>query len=112
MHMIFFVLDDPDKLIDILTAWENVGITGVTILESTGFHRVTRRAFPMRYMPAFYGNEDSHQTLMAIVRDEAVISSCLEATEKIVGDLNSPNTGIFTAWPLSIIKGGSFTTGN
>ena len=112
MHMIMFVLDDPEKMIDILTAWEKVGITGVTILESTGMHRVTRKAFPMRYLPAFYGNEESHQTLMAIVRDESVITACLEITESIVGDLNDPHTGILTAWPLSVIKGGSFTTGN
>jgi hypothetical protein len=111
MHMIFFVLDDPEKMIDILTAWENVGITGVTILESTGLHRVTRKAFPMRYLPAFYGNEEAHQTLMAIVRDETFILACLQATESIVGDLNSPDTGIFTSWPLSVVKGGSFTAG-
>lgn len=111
MHMIFFVLDDPEKMVDILTAWENVGITGVTILESTGLHRVTRKSFPMRYLPAFYGNEESHVTLMAIVRDETFILACLKATESIVDDLNSPNTGIFASWPLSVVKGGSFTAG-
>jgi hypothetical protein len=110
--MIFFVLDDPDKLIDVLTVWENVGITGVTILESTGLHRVTRKAFPLRYVPAFYSNEERHQTLMAIVQDESCITACLLATESIVGDLNSPNTGVFTAWPLSVVKGSSFTTEN
>lgn len=110
MHMIYCVLDDPEKLIDVLSAWEKVGITGVTILESTGMHRVTRRAFPMRYLPALYGQEENHLTLMAIVRDESFISACLETTESVVGDLNSPNTGIFTAWPLSVIKGGCFTT--
>lgn len=112
MHMIFLVLDDPEKLSETLAAWEKVGITGVTILESTGLHRVTRKAFPMRYLPAFYGNEENHLTLMAIVRDESFISACLEATETIVGDLDGPNTGIFASWPLSVIKGGSFNTGS
>ncbi len=110
MHMIFFVLDDPDKMIDVLNAWENVCITGVTILESTGLHRVTRKAFPMRYIPAFYSNEERHQTLMAIVQDEACINACLLATESIVGDLNNPNTGIFASWPLSFVKGSSLMT--
>lgn len=112
MHMIFFVLDDPDKLIDVLTAWENVGMTGVTILESTGMHRVTHKAFPMRYLPAFYSNEEPHQTLMAIVQDESCITACLLATESIVGDLNNPNTGVFTAWPLSFTKGSSVKAEN
>ena len=112
MHMIFCVLDDPAKLIDILTAWENVGITGVTLLESTGMHRVTRRTFPMRFLPALYGQEENHVTLLAIVEDEECIKGCLLATESIVGDLNGPNTGIFASWPLNMTKGGIFKGNN
>ena len=36
MFMILFVLHDPEKLDDILTAWEEAGVSGVTILPSTG----------------------------------------------------------------------------
>lgn len=105
MFMIMFVLNDPGKLIDILEAWENAGVTGVTIIESTGMHRVKRKAFPMRYVPAFYGSEEEHVTLIAVVHDESLIKVCLEASEAAVGDLSQPNTGIFTAWPLHCVKG-------
>lgn len=105
MFMIMFVLDEPEKLPDILDGWEKAGVTGVTIIESTGMHRVRRKFLPMRYVPALYGQEESHLTLMAVVNEEGLIHSCLQATEEIVGDLNSPNTGIFTAWPLHYVKG-------
>jgi hypothetical protein len=39
---IVFVLDNPDQCRDILDAWENAGIRGVTILESSGLGRVRR----------------------------------------------------------------------
>ena len=105
MFMILFVLDDPGKLIDVLEAWEKAGVTGVTILESTGMRRVQHKSFPMRYMPAFYGSSESHETLIAIVNEESLIAACLEAAEAVVGDLSKPNTGIFTTWPLHSVKG-------
>ena len=55
MYMIMFVLDDPEKLPVLLEAWEKAGLGGVTILESTGMHRVKRRLFPMRYLPIEIG---------------------------------------------------------
>lgn len=105
MYMILFVLDDPDYLNEILEAWEGVGIRGVTIVESTGLHRVRRQFIPMRYISALVNQERSHLTLLAIVEDEAKIHASLQAAESVVGDLSGPNTGILTAWPLSVVKG-------
>lgn len=105
MFNILFVLDDPEKLPEILEAWEKAGIGGVTILESTGMHRIKRRLFPMRYLPVVYDEEENHLTLMAIVEDEQLIEACLRATEAVIGNLEEPNTGIFAAWPLTIVKG-------
>ena len=36
MYALLFVLDDPDRLDEVLTAWANIGVRGVTIMESTG----------------------------------------------------------------------------
>ena len=104
-YKILFVLDDPERLNEILEAWESVGIGGVTILESTGLHRMRRQFLPMRYVSALVHQEESHLTLMAIVEDEAQVQAALQAAESIVGDLSGPNTGIFAAWPLSVVKG-------
>jgi len=105
MYMIMFVLDDPVKLPVLLEAWEKAGLGGVTILESTGMHRVKRRLFPMRYLPIVYDVEENHLTLISIIQDEKLIDACLRATEEVIGSLEEPNTGIFAAWPLSVVKG-------
>jgi hypothetical protein len=106
MYMIWFVLDDPDRLDEVLDAWEKAGIRGVTIVESTGIQRLKRQMTPMRYV--FQQSsvvEEGHYTLMAIVADEAAVQACLQATERITGDLAQPDTGVFAAWPLTSIKG-------
>jgi hypothetical protein len=105
MYMLFFVLDDPERLSEILEAWESVGVRGVTIVESTGMHRVRRQFIPMRYISALVSQEQNHLTLFAIVKDDAQVQACLRAAEQVVGDLDGPNTGVMAAWPLSLVKG-------
>lgn len=105
MYMIFFVLDNPDRLNEILEAWEGVGVRGVTIVESTGMHRMRRQFIPMRYVSGFASQERNHLTLFVIVKGEALVRDCLSAVEQVIGNLDGPNTGVFAAWPLSLVKG-------
>ena len=106
MYMIMFVLDDIQFDDEILNSWSEIGITGATIIESSGLHRHLKKFIPMRYaFDAGLSEETGNLTFFAMVETENMVKACLEATEKIVGDLNKPNTGVFSAWPLSIIKG-------
>jgi len=109
MHMILCVLNNPDKLDAVLDAWDAIGVTGATIIESTGRHsrKAQRVRLHLRY--AFEAQiaecEECNYTLFALVQGEDVVSRCIEATESVVGDLSGPNTGVIAAWPLAIVKG-------
>ncbi len=105
MFMSMLVLNDPEQLYQVLSAWEEAGITGATIFESTGMHRIRRRFVPMRFMTPFVDEEENHLTLMAIIRDEEQVQACLQATESVIGDLACENTGVFAAWPIYLAKG-------
>jgi len=106
MYMIMLVLDDPARLDKILEAWAQIGVTGATIIESTGMHRRTRKHIPMRY--SFEDTslqEKGNYTLFVIVANEELVNQSLAAVESIVGNLDDPNTGVFSAWPLAVVKG-------
>ena len=106
MFMIMFVLNDPNQLDALLESWEKVGIRGATIEESTGIHRRRKRFLPRRYVFQTAGDiEESHDTLLAIVESYVLVQACLQATELLVGDLDEPNTGVFAAWHLAVVKG-------
>lgn len=106
MYMIMFVLDKNDCLDAILKAWAGEGVTGATIVETSGLHRQRRKRIPMPYT---YGGMDMDEvgntTLFVIVKDEAMARACLKSAEAVVGDLDEPNTGVFSAWPLAFTKG-------
>ena len=110
MYMVMFVLNDPNRLDEVLNAWDAGGISGATIIESTGINR--RRAARLVGTTIMAGinrlmssDEESHYTLFAIVPDEATVVKCLATAESVVGDLNDPNTGVLAAWQLDVVKG-------
>lgn len=109
---ILFVLDDPSLLDEILDAWHDVGIHGVTILESTGLHRrrAQRGLVGARYSfgvsrVAEGVSYEGHYTLLAVVPDANAVQQCLTAAETVVGDLDDPDTGMLVAWDLDVTKG-------
>ena len=109
MYMICLVLDTPERLDAVLEAWEEIGVTGATLLESTGMSR--RRAQRAHISPRFgfappvVGGQEGNYTLFAVVASEKQVQQCFDRTETVVGDFSDPNTGILTAWPLTAVRG-------
>lgn len=116
MYIVMLVLDDPNQLDNILDAWDEIGIRGVTIHESTGVHRrrAQRKHIPMRFSfaPIVVGGEEGNYTLFTIVKDRQIVEKCITITESIIGNFDDPNTGILAAWPIDIIRGVNFSEEN
>ncbi len=104
MHMIMLVLNDPDKLDAVLDGWHAIGIRGVTVMESTGIYRRRPQLMGARYAFGFPPLTDmaerGHYTLFTVVADAEVVERCHGATERIVGPLLEPNTGVMASWRL------------
>ncbi len=109
MQMVLFVLDNPDLLDDLLDGLHAVGISGVTLLESSGSYRHHAVLVGARHVATNsilnQRIEEGHYTLFTVVPDEAAVQQCLTAIETVVGDLDQPNSGIFTSWEVGTTKG-------
>lgn len=109
MQMVMFVLDDPDQLDEVLSAWRAVGMSGVTIIESSGFHRrqakkLTAQQFTVS-ATLHERIDKGHYTLFAVVPDIEAAQECLYATESVVGNLDAQSTGVFVTWETTLTKG-------
>lgn len=107
MFMIMLILNDPERCEKILSAWEEAGAPGVTILLSTGLGRIrSRRGLndDLPLMPSlddfFEQDENLHRTLITIVRERSVVDRIIQTTQSILGDLNLPHTGILSVLPV------------
>ncbi len=106
-YMVLFVLHDHDHFEDVIDAWENVGVPGITVLTSTGLGRMRNSALredlPLipRLENLLIHSEIHNHTIFTVVEEESMIDKILDATQAVVGDLGEPDTGILVALPLA-----------
>ncbi|PKN82913.1 MAG: hypothetical protein CVU46_17695 [Chloroflexi bacterium HGW-Chloroflexi-8] len=112
MFFVLFVLNDPSKCDDLLFAWEEAGVKGVTILPSTGLGRVKQRLALQEDFPIFPSlseisehSESLSRTLFTVVNSEEIVNKLIENTEKVTGNLHKPNTGIMIVIPGAKVFG-------
>jgi nitrogen regulatory protein PII len=105
--MIMLILNDPEQCQSIMDAWDAAGVSGITLLPSTGLGRIRKKRGlieEMSLMPSiedfFEHEENVHRTLITIVRDHPIVEQVVQATQTILGDLNQPNTGILVVLPV------------
>jgi hypothetical protein len=108
MYLVLFVLHNPDYLDELLTAWEKLGVSGVTVLYSTGLGRLRQRQGLRDDIPLMPSLEDFYEapeklsrTLFTTVTDHPMVEALLAATRNIIGDLDDPDTGLLLVMPVA-----------
>jgi hypothetical protein len=110
--IVILVLENVDRLEDVLSAWWETGAPGVTILESSGAARFLARhgvrddlpIFPS--LSSFLGHQETHnRTLFAVLPDGFAVEKLFDATEAVLGKLEQPGNGIMCALPVLHARG-------
>jgi hypothetical protein len=98
------ILDDPEHIWDVLDAWQALGVPDATIFDSTGLHRAQTVRDDVPLFPSVYdlleSTEAHHRTIWSVVGDEVDLDTLARETERIVGPLDAPHTGILFALPI------------
>lgn len=111
-NLLVYVLDNIDQYPAILQAWEDAGVPGVTILDSTGLGRLYERTIrdDLPLMPSLIdllpSREVNHRTMFSVIEDDAVLHRSIAATREVVGDFSRRHTGLLFVLPISMVLGG------
>jgi hypothetical protein len=112
MYLVLLVLNDPDRLEDLLIAWEEKGVQGATVLFSTGLGRIRQMEAWRDDMPLipslrdFYEvPENMNRTVFTVVASEAQAESLVAATKKVIGEFDELGTGLLLVLPLAQVYG-------
>jgi nitrogen regulatory protein PII len=112
MLMVLLVLNDSDKLRDVLEAWESAGVPGVTVLHSTGLGKLRQDSGLWDDLPLlpniedFFEREELHsRTIFSVVPNEDMADRLVQLTQKLIGDFNQPETGLLVVLPLVKVYG-------
>jgi len=110
-QMVVLIVNNPDDCPAVLEAWEALGLSGVTVLDSSGLGSIRRASmqddFPL--MPSlsdyFEGNEVHHRTIFSVVDDPERVDQMIEAAQKIIGNLDEEHTGFLFVLPVLRVVG-------
>lgn len=102
--MVILVLADGSKAMATLEAWARVGVTGATILDSSGIGRQLAGRDDLPLIPSIRAvlrtQERTHRTIFSVIPDTFDSLELVRATEAITGPLEAPHTGILIVLPV------------
>lgn len=99
------VVNDPNKIDNLLQTWVEWGVPGVTIVDSYGL-RQHRQGFQnnISLFPSLEellrGSEEPHRLIFSVVEDGFDVPVLVQATETVLGKLTDPHTGILFTLPV------------
>lgn len=109
MQLLVLILKNVNQMNKLIRLLAESGVKGGTILDGTG---MAESLCNMEDIPMFGGirrmlsgeeRESSH--VMLFVLKEEQLESTRKVIKKVMGDLNSPNTGIMFAIPITYVEG-------
>lgn len=109
--LVVMVVNDVDDTGAILDAWEELGVTGVTILPSGGLGHLRKSGLrddlplilSMRNL--IEGDEVPHRTLFSVVDSQDKVDAMAAAIRRIAGDLDEPDSGFMFVVPVLQVYG-------
>jgi hypothetical protein len=109
-QILFLVIDDEDLSPDILEAWEQVGVPGVTMAETLGskhHHDATRDDLPfvVSLRAVLESQETRTRTFFSVIDDDAVVERAIAAALRVIPDLAEGHHGIMFTMPVSRVWG-------
>jgi nitrogen regulatory protein PII len=105
-RLLVAVINDPEKIEEIMSGFLELGITGATILNSEGMGNVLSYDIPIfaGLQTLISGSRPQNRMIFSVVR-EALVSPAIALLREIAGDLDQPATGIVFTLPIDRVEG-------
>ncbi len=112
MQLLLVVLNKVELLESLLERLANAGVSGATILNSTGMlHELARNAedLPIFGSLRFYLNpeRDESKTIF-LALEESKIECAKDIVREVVGDISKPDTAVMFTLPILSVEGVEF----
>ncbi|MFW6159936.1 MAG: P-II family nitrogen regulator [Acidobacteriota bacterium] len=106
MRLLIIILNKVEKLEEILEGFLEIGITGATVIESTGMGQILSEEVPifagLRFM--FSGARPHNKTILSVIKEEKE-EQAINLLKQVLGDLGQTGTGIAWTIPIDRVEG-------
>lgn len=110
MHLLVLVLEQLEKLPEILRNLIHIGLPGTTVLESTGMGRLLAEwkiEVPLLQVIQKVVEDKSqmNKTLFTVIENQDTLEKAIAAIKEATGNLNEHGKGILFAFPITYAEG-------
>jgi len=107
MEVLFIVLNQPERLNELLEGLLEDGISGATVLESTGMGRTLCDTTPIfgGLRNLLQDCRPNNLTIFTVLNSAEKKKKAIRRIQQVLGDLNEPNTGMYFIMPVSEASG-------
>jgi nitrogen regulatory protein P-II 1 len=102
-YLLIVILEDVDRLPELLKAWKRIGVPGVTIMHSVGGFRAETWLDKIGFGGLdrlFSRGEIRQRTLFSIILDKELLEKAISEADEIVEGFDRPNSGILFSLPI------------
>ena len=106
MRLLVAVINDPEKLDEVLSGFVEIGITGATVVNSEGMGRVLSHEIPIfaGLQTLISGSRPQNRLILSVVPED-LCSAAIEILQEVSGNLDAPSTGIAFTIPVDAVVG-------
>lgn len=106
MQLLIAVINQEERMEEILSGFLEIGITGATLINTEGMGRLLASEVPIfAGLQALAGRtRPRNQTLFSVMDDEKV-DAALALLQEVCGDFSRPATGIVVTLPVNRVLG-------
>ena len=110
MYLLVSILEETEKLTDIMEGFARIGIKGSTVLDSIGMGRVLMKAranLPVmkQINKVITDLQSSNKTIITVIQNKDILDQAIRIVKSLCGDLCQPGRGILFALPLEVVEG-------
>ncbi len=107
MQLLVAVINQEEKLDDILSGFLELGITGATIIDSEGMGHVLSHDIPIfaGLQTLISRSRPQNQTIFSVIKEDEKVEMAIALLQEICGSLEDPATGIVFTVPVTRVVG-------
>jgi nitrogen regulatory protein PII len=107
MELLVAVINQEDRLDDILSGFLELGITGATVIDSEGMGHVLSHDIPIfaGLQTLISRARPQNQTIFSVIDSHEKVEGAIALLQEICGSLDDPATGIVFTIPVSRVTG-------
>jgi len=106
--LLIVILHDPANISELLDAWKEIGVPGITILQSVGAHQITtnaKRSSFQNIISMLDQVKSQQRTLFSVIEDEILLERAIAEADRLVQGFDSPQSGILFTIPINKVLG-------